>query len=128
MTIVSGVEYCSGEPRIADTRITVGHVVVHLDLLGSIDRYKEQFPLGARLQEREIKEALEYCRIQRCDEDAKNYCSGCTKNNLFFIDSDKLEGNSPTQGLQNKIVILGEGKKKGLWKVAETLYIEHFGV
>ncbi len=77
MTVKSDKNYVSGQPRIEGHRLWVSHIVGNI-VEGGLINYIEDFDL--KDEEEKIKEAIEYCRLEKCVGHAITYCQGCNKN------------------------------------------------
>ena len=93
MSSQSDKGYVGGQPRIQGTRIWVSHAIANISEMG-LEEYMYDFDLSDKKQE--LKDAIDYCRRELCQNSAISSCQGCNKN-----------VNYPG---------------KDLWKVAEELY------
>lgn len=98
MAIKSDKNIAHGNPYIGGTRIGVSEVVRSVEALG-IEDYLEKHP---NLAQNQVKEALNYCRNQRCGGNIVESCLYCSKGK----DPHVLEQDT--------------------WKIANQLYKKYF--
>lgn len=75
MAILSQEGYVHGMPRIKGRRLWVSHVVANVE-----DRGIFEYHLDFKVKFRDIIDAIEYCRNEKCLDGALNFCYGCKKN------------------------------------------------
>lgn len=85
MAIISRAKFIGGQPAIKGIRIAVSQIVGEIED-GGLEEFIDDLNLREDNPEIEIslKEAVDYCRNQRCDLDNANgelvmYCTYCSK-------------------------------------------------
>ncbi len=86
MAVTSREGFMSGQPIIEGHRFPVGQMVAEVDEMGGVEEVVYQFDFDKYDPEirAKIKEAIDYCRSQKCDEDNEEgnlvrYCQDCYK-------------------------------------------------
>ena len=137
MPIVSHKDYCHGKPRVDGTRLWVSLIVLTVEesgVDGALEGYES-------LDEGSVREALDYCRKQRCQGKVVTYCVGCTKDPTEIHDAPEygvhVLGDEPVVealedfDITDTVLAIGSeeelNRKRDLWPVAEAMFQEHFG-
>lgn len=117
-------DYCSGCPRIKNTRITVYNIITRIYLENDLNIACEEL----RIVQEQARQAIDYCKILKCinDKNLINYCSGCflgeiNENKSTILDNFKTNNdinifNKDINIISNNIELL----KKG-WELAKLI-------